>query len=259
MDIFIFTYAKDAALLPLCIGHAARHGRVVLADDAAAPACDEAEALAMGASVYVRTEFDRKGNLNGSACVRGMLELYRDYGEAEWLMQVDSNMLLFRPEVLLPGDESRVAMVGQAAGYCDAWLMQTPVHYARGGGMLLRRDRVERMLTLMDKPGIVERIDSGKAYSDHVLTALCRMCGGEVQLLRHEGAGKAERVYKRVGWYTFEEFSYLWRSAAAVHICPKCAPGETPEARAAAVLGAMQEVAETWCELPEEAVDFVIE
>lgn len=259
MDIFIFTYAKDAALLPLCIGHAARHGRVVLADDAAAPACDEAEALAMGASMYVRTEFDRKGNLNGSACVRGMLELYRDYGEAEWLMQVDSNMLLFRPEVLLPGDESRVAMVGQAAGYCDAWLMQTPVHYARGGGMLLRRDRVERMLALMDKPGIVERIDSGKAYSDHVLTTLCRMCGGEVQLLRHEGAGKEQRVYKRVGWYTFEEFSYLWRSAAAVHICPKCAPGETPEERAAAVLGAMQEVADTWEELPEEAVDFVIE
>lgn len=252
MDIFIFTYAKDAALLPLCIGHAARHGRVVLADDAHFPACDAASALAMGAAEYVRTEFDRRGNLNGAACVRGMLELYRDHGEGDWIMQVDSNMLLFRPSVLLPEETARVAMVGQAAGYCDAWLEQTPVHYARGGGMLLRRGILPRMIALMDRPGIVERIESGKAFSDHVLTALCRMSGGEVHLLRHEAAKVVDGVCQRVGWYTFEEFNTLWHHAAAVHFCPKCAPGETPEERNVAVLAAMQEVAETWEPLPEK-------
>lgn len=250
MDIFIFTYKKDAALLPLCIEHAAKHGRVVLADDAAAPACDEAAALAMGAAEYVRTNFDRRGNLNGAACVRGMLELYATHGQDEWLMQVDSNMLLFRPEVLLPGEGTRADMVGQAAGYCDAWLEQTPVHYARGGGMLLRRVMVPRMLAVLDRPGVVERIERGKGFSDHVLTVLCRMCGGEVKLLRHEAARKTDGVRERVGWYTFEEFSTLWRHAAAVHFCPKCAPGETAEERNGAVLAAMQEVAATWA--PEE-------
>lgn len=249
MDIFIFTYDKDAALLPLCIGHAAQHGRVVLADDASAPACDESTASRMGASVYIRTNFPRRGNLNGAACVRGMLELYRDYGEDEWLMQVDSNMLLFRPEVLIPDDQSHVDMIGQAGGYGDTWLTKTPLHHVRGGGMVLRRDMVARMLALMDKPGIVERIEAGKAYSDHVLTTLCRMCGGKVQLLRHEGADRIERVYRRVGWYIFDESYDLWQNAAAVHICSRCAPGDTPEKRSAAVLAAMQQVDDAWCEL----------
>ena len=253
MDIFIFTYEKDAALLPLCISHAARHGRVVLVDEAAAPATDEAEALGMGAAEYVRSTFDRRGNLNGAPCVRGMLEVYRDHGQDSWLMQVDSNMLLFRPELLQVAEHGEpVALIGQAAGYCDAWLASTPVHYARGGGMLLRRDMVEKMLAKMDAPGIVERIESGKGFSDHVLTVLCQMCGGRVHLWKHESAAMVGGVYKRVGWFTFEEHSHLWRHAAAVHFCPKCAPGETAAERNLSVLAAMQDVADTWAPKPQE-------
>lgn len=250
MDIFIFTYEKDAALLPLCISHAARHGRVVLVDEAAAPATDEAGALAMGATEYVRTTFDRQGNLNGAPCVRGMLEVYRDHGQDEWVMQVDSNLLLFRPDLLLHECE-RYDMIGQAAGWSDAYRNFTPVLYASGGGMLLRRRMIPRMLTLMDKPDIVARIESGKGFSDHVLTILCRMSGGATKLLAHEGAALREGVFCRVAWHKFEGgCNDMCTSAAAVHIYPKAAPGNTPEERTAAVLAAMQQHADTWAPQP---------
>lgn len=255
MDIFIYTYAGDAALLPLCLEYAARAGRVVLVDDAAAPATDAAGALAMGAAEYVRSEFERRGNLNGAACVRGMLETYRDHGSASWIMQLDSDMLLFAPHVLQPREDSAVAMVGKTVGYSDACRRERPVLYACGGGMLLRRDMVAPMLALVDRPDIVSRIENGKGFSDHVLTVLCRMCGGDVELLRYEGAELVDGVYRRVGWWRFGEDNTLCEHAAAVHVRPENTPGNTPEERAAAVLSAMRQVAQNWSALEVKTND----
>lgn len=251
MDIFIFTYEKDAPLLPLCLSHAVAHGRVVVVDQADAPATNEAEALALGAAEYTRTSWDRGGNLNGAACVRGMLETYAAHGTDEWVMQVDSNLLLFRPEVLLEGTEA-FDMVGQCSGRTDAARAKSPLHWVSGGGMLLRRRMLAPMLARLEDPKIVERIEGGRRWSDMVLTALCRMCGGRVQLYSYEAAPVRQNVYRRISWHTFDapELNCMCQHSAAVHVSPRGLAGETPEERNVAVLAAMEELAATWQPLP---------
>ena len=148
MDIFIFTYAKDACMLPQSVAAAARHGRVVLVDQADAPACaGEAEAKALGAAEYVRTEWPRGGNLNGVEAVRGMLDTYMAHGTDEWVMQLDSDMLLLDGAGLL-GD-AHADMYGQTIGWDDDKALRRAVQYCAGGGMLIRRTMLEPMRKLM--------------------------------------------------------------------------------------------------------------
>ena len=242
MDIFIFTYEKDACMLPQSVAAAARHGRVVLVDQADAPACaGEAEALALGAAEYVRTEWPRGGNLNGVEAVRGMLDTYMAHGTDEWVMQLDSDMLLLDGAGLL-GD-AHADMYGQTIGWDDDKAMRRAVQYCAGGGMLIRRTMLEPMRKLMDDEGIAARVRSGAGYSDHVLTVLCGMAGGHVVQHRYQAAQKAESgLLRRVGWYRWEEGYDLWRNSCAVHFYHKLAPGDTDAEQRAATAETMRRV-----------------
>ena len=240
MDIFIFTYAKDVCMLPHSVAAAARHGRVVLVDQADAPACaSEAEALALGAAEYVRTYWPRGGNLNGVYAVRGMLDTYMAHGTDEWVMQLDSDMLLLDGAGLL-GD-AQADMYGQAIGWDDDKAMQRAVQYCAGGGMLIRRTMLEPML--MDDDGIAARVRSGAGFSDKVLTVLCGIVGGHVVQHRYQAAQQAESgLLRRVGWYRWEEGYNLWRNSCAVHFYHKLAPGATDAEQRAATAETMRRV-----------------
>lgn len=252
MDIFIYTYSGDADLLPLCISHARRHGHVIVADDEAAPATDAAGARSMGAHEYVRTTFARGGNLNGSACVRGMLETYRNHGTDDWVMQCDSDTLLFKPDLLVSGAPAGVTMIGQARGHCDAVDANTPYHSVNGAGMLIRRDTIPAMLDLLERPGIVARIDAGPGYSDHVITVLHQMAGGRVEFLRHERAQMVDGVYRRVAIHCTSGHDHpLCQHEAAVSVMARSDDYDTPAARTAATLAAMQQIAAEWAPVRE--------
>lgn len=251
MDIFIFTYANDADLLPLCISHAAQHGNVILVDDSSNPATDESGAQALGAHEYVPSTFDRGGNLNGSAAIRGMLETYSEHGNDEWIMQCDSDTLLFRPDLLISCAPAGVTLIGQARGHCDDIDANTPYHSVNGAGMLIRRDTIPAMLALLDRPDIVTRIDAGPGYSDHVITILHQMAGGRVEILRHERAQLINGVYRRVAIHRTADHDHpLCLHSASVSVMAKADAYDTPAARTAATLAAMQQIAAEWAPAP---------
>lgn len=242
MDIFIFTYAKDSCMLPHSVAAAARHGRVVLVDQADAPACaSEAAALALGAAEYARTSWPRGGNLNGVEAVRGMLDTYMAHGTDEWVMQLDSDMLLLDGAGLL-GD-AQADMYGQTIGWDDQKALSRAVQYCAGGGMLIRRTMLEPMRRLMDDEGIAARVRRGAGYSDHVLTVICGIVGGHVVRHRYQAAQQAASgLLRRVGWYRWEDGYDLWRNSCAVHFYHKLAPGETDEEQRRATAETMREV-----------------
>lgn len=242
MDIFIFTYAKSACMLPHSVAAAARHGRVVLVDQADAPACSgEAAALALGAAEYLCTSWPRRGNLNGVEAVRGMLDTYMAHGTDEWVMQLDSDMLLLDGAGLL-GD-AQADMYGQSIGWDDEKAMSRAVQYCAGGGMLIRRTMLEPMRRLMDDEGIAARVRSGSGYSDRVLTVLCGIAGGHVVQHRYQSAQQAESgLLRRVGWYRWDEGYNLWRNSCAVHFDHKIAPGATDAEQRAATAETMRRV-----------------
>ncbi len=247
MDIFIFTYKQDAPLLPLCLKHAAQHGHVIVVDDASSPAIDADAAKDLGAHEYVRTSFDRGGNLNGSAAIRGMLETYRDYGSSEWVMQCDSDTLLFRPELLIEGVSSATTMIGQARGHCDAVDSNTPYHSVNGPGMLIRRSAIPDMLALLDRADIVARIDNGPGYSDHVITILHQMAGGQVEFLRHERAQLIDGVYRRAAMHRLADHDHpLCMHSAIVQVYSRASDYDNPDNRTADTLSAMQQIATDW-------------
>lgn len=229
-------------MLPHCVAAAARHGRVVIVDQGDAPALDGAEAaVALGASEYVRTDWPRGGNLNGVDAVRGMLETYMQHGDDEWVMQLDSDMLLLDGAGLL-GD-AHADMYGQTIGWDDNKAMQRAVQYCAGGGMLIRRSMLEPMRRLLDDESIVARIRAGHGYSDHVLTVLCGIAGGHAVKHRYQSAETAASgLLRRVGWYRWEEGYDLWRNSCAVHFYHKLAPGETDEEQRRATAETMREV-----------------
>lgn len=255
MDIFIFTYANDANLLPICISHASPHGNVILVDDASNPATDEAGARGLGAHEYIRSTFERGGNLNGSSAIRGMLETYRDHGTDDWIMQCDSDTLLFRPDLLISGSSDGITMIGQARGHCDAIDSSTPYHSVNGAGMLIRRSTIPAMIALLDRPDIVARIDAGPGYSDHVLTIMHQMAGGRVEFLRHERAQLINGVYRRVAIHRTADHDHpLCLHSAAVSVMARSDDYDTPAARTSATLEAMQQIAAEWAPAPGRTV-----
>lgn len=259
MDIIIFCYSGDAALLPMCVSHASAHGHVIVADDAAAPATDAAGARAMGAHEYVRTTFDRGGNLNGSACVRGMLETMLEHGCDDWIMQVDCDTLLFRADVLFSGVPDHVTLVGTARGHCDAVDQGNPYHSANGTGLAIRRRMLPRMLELARRDDIARRIDAGPGYSDHVLYYLHSMSGGTPELLRHEAAQCVNGVYRRVAIHRLCDACHpLDAHSAGVSVYSAAGDFDTPAARTAATLAAMKQIAEELCTATTPAPEMTV-
>ena len=107
MTAVIFTFPPD--YLAACYAARALRGagvRVVLAIDHADPV------PAVEGCEVVQTGFDRRGNLNGKACVEGMLAVMETVSreEDEWVLKVDSDTLCFSTRWLEGREEDAVGL-----------------------------------------------------------------------------------------------------------------------------------------------------
>lgn len=248
MDIFIFSYKKDAELLPICIEQAKQHGKVYLIDDSISPAISREQAELLGVTEYILSTFDRKGNMNGSDCVQGILNIYASHGSEDWIMKLDPDTLLFYPELLIP-EQNAADLIGQSSGTSDSWTLRTPIGYGKGSGMLMRRDLISELLELLKDDDIKTRIDSGVGCADYVITILTRMLGKKTKLLAHESAEIKNNIYCRIANYCFDEVSAeMCKNSAAVRVRKRLAPGETEEEKLAASIAALESFREAYME-----------
>lgn len=101
--IHIFTYSGDADVLPVCISATRRAfpgAPIHVIDDNASPLKPDQVAL-LGDIHYTRSVWDRKRNLNGPECIRGILDTMHEnvsrYG-ADYAVKIDADTLVLRSE-----------------------------------------------------------------------------------------------------------------------------------------------------------------
>jgi hypothetical protein len=174
--LVFFTYSGDAELLREAVKAVPRlraRGHEVavwVADDAASPL--RPEDVPEGVR-YLRTEFERGGNLNGAACVAGMADVYRCImaaGEYRWLVKLDCDTWLNSLAWLEGVDDTRHSIVGT-------------VHvrdYVSGACYALSRCAVEVLVAALRTPKWRGAAARGKC-EDRVFFYMCReLCGGEL-------------------------------------------------------------------------------
>lgn len=189
--LVFFTYAGDAELLAEAVKAVPAlraRGDVVdvyVADDAAAPL--PADAVPEGVE-YMRTDFARRGNLNGAECVRGMAEVYAGImrrGGYRWLVKCDCDTWLNSLEWVRRVDAAVHSIVGT-------------VHvrdYVSGACYAMSRWAVERVAEALRTPlwyGACERA----MCEDKCFFYLCKeICGGELGRPARDGEPHPLRLY----------------------------------------------------------------
>ena len=101
----IFAYAGDSLAVIECARHAGSMGlRAVIFDDSRHPlpgwALGQLSRMGVG---YELTTFDRRGNLNGTECCRGMIEAMLSL-DAPVVIKLDADTLVVRPDAFAPGN-----------------------------------------------------------------------------------------------------------------------------------------------------------
>lgn len=91
----IFTYAMDAALAERAAKAAFRAGMTpLMVWDGAVP---ENAANRTPEALHIASDFPRRGNLNGEACVRGVLDIFAAVSDgADWVVKIDSDTIVRR-------------------------------------------------------------------------------------------------------------------------------------------------------------------
>lgn len=187
--IYIYTYDRDIDLLEYCLKSTTRTKEHLLPGEEIVVTVvndlhygesllTEEKALKLGADRYIETTFDRKGNLNGLACVEGMLKVYTDNtpDDADFVMQLDSDCMLQDIEWARMSKRHRAELAGQLINRGDR---SFPLLAALGAGMLLTKRLCKKLLALLSNAEIRRRIDKGPGHSDvvlNVLTDMLRMC-----------------------------------------------------------------------------------
>lgn len=178
-----FCYKNDAELLDCALRAVPRLRAagdevvVYLADDAAAP-LESLPGWQVEGVEYMRTGFERRGNLNGAECVRGMVEVYAGImreGGYDWVIKADCDTVVNGLDWLRGCDADFVGTVhvnGHVSGSCYA--------ISRRGVELL-----EAALATPRWYGAAERA----WCEDKALYNICRCVGGRVE--GREGGGNA--------------------------------------------------------------------
>lgn len=189
--LVFFTYAGDAELLAEAVkavpGLRARGDTVDVwvVDDAAAPL--PVEAVPEGVE-YVRSEFARRGNLNGAECVQGMAEVYAGIfrrGGYRWVVKCDCDTWVNSLEWLRRVDAARHSVVGT-------------IHvrdYVSGACYALSRWAVERVAEALRKPLWYGAAQRGYC-EDRCFFHLCKeVCGGELGRPARDGEPHPLRLF----------------------------------------------------------------
>lgn len=229
--IYIFTFDRDIDLLEYCLKSTLKVKEKLDADaklvvtvvndlHSGESMLNEEKALKMGADRYIETKFDRKGNLNGLACIEGMLRVYVDNtpDDADFVMQLDSDCML--QDIMWAGMSKayRAELAGQLIEKNDR---SFPLMAALGSGMLLTKRLCLKILTLLENVDIRRRIDDGPGNSDvmlNVLTDMLRMCS--VKYSYEEPPEIAGRKIRMAQYYTLGGISNdkFLKESCIVHV-----------------------------------------
>lgn len=183
--IYIFTYDRDIDLLQYCLkaltvakNKLPEEDKMVVTvvNDLYTGKSDlnEERALFMGADRYLESKFYRKGNLNGVACIEGMLKTYIDNtpDDADYIMQLDADCLFQDFDWVRAAGDMKINLAGQVIGYDRNVKAKIA---ATGPGLLMRKAFAKRLLNILQNQSIRERIDKGPGYSDIIFNMLADM------------------------------------------------------------------------------------
>lgn len=158
-----FCYSKDEKLLSLALHAIPRlraQGHEITChvfDDAASPLSSIPDGVA-----YSRTDYDRKGNLNGRANVDGMLAVFESIAaqdDFDWLVKFDSDTFINNFDWLLNIDKEKISMVGTTDADKPNYIFGPCYALSKAGIAEARRiledpifaERIARMVTFEDK------------------------------------------------------------------------------------------------------------
>lgn len=212
--LFIFTCKRDFNLLPYSVGSCKKIKDSLTGNDYLhIIAClDSGEEYSKEDYDYIRSlgvdqitlsKFPRKGNLNGSKCVVGMMDEFITYtpDDADFACQFDSDCILqcFGYFKSIKGE-----LGGEALGFSDAMGGRFA---CAGPGLCIKKSLAKKIKVMAEDPKYAERIDKGPGYSDTMIGALAEMAGSPCHCLPYESAPLCEGSDKyraRVGMY-FDE------------------------------------------------------
>ena len=168
----VFAYAGDQLAVVECVRHLIRSGvRAWVFDDAdnRLPGWVQGDLWKMG-SAYDVTRFDRRGNLNGTACAIGILESMLMTG-AEVVAKVDADTLLVHPDLFAAGN----------VGCCST---MTARRDAFGACYSIRRETITAALAILR--GMP---DDPTAPEDLTIWSAVRATGHSFEMLDHDPDG----------------------------------------------------------------------
>ena len=172
----VFAYGGDALPVIECVRHLVRSGvRAWVFDDSAhrLPGWVQGDLWRMGAA-YDVTRFDRRGNLNGTACAIGILESMLSTG-ADVVAKIDADTLIVRPDLFAAG----------TVGCCSTMIARRD---AFGACYSIRRE------TMMTALAILRGMpDDPTAPEDLTIWSAIRATGHAFEMLDHhpDGGGLA--------------------------------------------------------------------
>lgn len=171
VTIVLPTYAQDAALCAQAIRGVERlrrlcpddRIRLVIADDAAAPLPETPQ----GADERLTTTFPRSGNLNGIACIRGLLDTYAAAAlvDDDWVVKMDSDTYLCHLEWIRDREEGHVYNHNDIANRIF------------GSSYALTPATAKAARAIAERQDIEARIAKGYGPEDLCISCLCRMTG----------------------------------------------------------------------------------
>ena len=228
LAILTFTYSEDAqlvaemdrALVRLRKDNPSVRFTRWIIDDANSPI---PSAEKPDCDVYMKTSYNRGGNLMGLENFYGMLGVYEEVAKTgvDAIIKIDSDCVLnhigWIPSEEVLAECGQVGCVGRG-GFCNG-----PCYAITPGG-------VEAVRKALAMPGIVERITGGKVQEDVTFTPLVRLGGKTVYSLKgrinhpfeggdghcwvfHDYSPDYERLLYTRSACSFKNYS-RWRDAA---------------------------------------------
>ena len=177
----LFTSQGSSPTLDHCLWSVVRfagipYERILLADDSANPLPPaRRKALEDLGIAIIETSFDRRRNLNGHSCIKGILETMSFAAEkavADYILKIDPDTMLFSSELTDNLSDRSVGSIGGAAG-------EKPDRYFFGMCYALRRDIIGKTLDFVSGTAsdrLAELVENNrKLPEDYTISGICSL------------------------------------------------------------------------------------